>query len=532
MTKFFNYYNSLCVGANSPSVFSFDPYLIAIKEMLISELRQIVFYIEKLKDLDVDMSIYRDKVIEFIAILIVNLDFRRESFFTIVQDLYDNKSNLHDIYISKCTQLGIKPEKMNVLETKLENKESIIKALNEYEQSVSDEVNKLSLNKKILYQIMVKLVLNACNCLIDLKVYGFDFVEAKDEVLKLFNLSNSTISDESEWIRKIREFSKCNYKIMNTLHNKIVENYGPVQKSIVPFSIKKGKAILVSGYNFTDLEKILEAVKDYDINIYTHQEMINAFKYEKFNSNSKLVAHYQRSNSNFSLDFSSFPGPIYISKNSIPKLDVIRGQIYTSAKYPAFGIGKIENYDFSEIIDFALKSKGFHENSIMSSFLIGFEEKDIELHLCDIASKFANGTIEHVAVIGLFDKFSNKNDYINDFINKAPNNCFVISFSYDSNRENFWYANSSFDFLLTYKIIEYLVDNIPEPSKNISIFLTDCSVDILSQIFNLIYFGLSKIFIGPCCPNIINPIIFGGLKNLFSINEISVPEDDLKQIMK
>ena len=85
MTKFFNYYNSLCVGANSPSVFSFDPYLIAIKEMLISELRQIVFYIEKLKDLDVDMSVYRDKVIEFIAILIVNLDFRRESFFTIVQ---------------------------------------------------------------------------------------------------------------------------------------------------------------------------------------------------------------------------------------------------------------------------------------------------------------------------------------------------------------------------------------------------------------------------------------------------------------
>ena len=73
MNRFFNYYNSLCIGANSPNVFSFDPYIIAIKEMLVSELRQMVFYIEKLKNLDVDMSVYRDKVIEFISILVVNL---------------------------------------------------------------------------------------------------------------------------------------------------------------------------------------------------------------------------------------------------------------------------------------------------------------------------------------------------------------------------------------------------------------------------------------------------------------------------
>ena len=532
MTKFFNYYNSLCVGANSPSVFSFDPYLIAIKEMLISELRQIVFYIEKLKDLDVDMSVYRDKVIEFIAILIVNLDFRRESFFTIVQDLYDNKSNLHDIYISKCTQLGIEPEKMNVLETKLENKELIIKVLNEYEQSVSDEVNKLSLNKKILYRIMINLVLNACNCLMDLKTYGFDFIEAKDEVLKLFNASNFTTADESEWIRTIRTFAKCNYKIMNTLHNKIVEKYGPVHKSNVSSCIKKGKAILVSGYNFTDLEKILEAVENFDINIYTHHEMINAFKYEKFNSNPKLVAHYQRSNNNFALDFSSFPGPIYISKNSIPKLDVIRGQIYTSAKYPAFGIGKIENNDFSEMINFTLKSKGFDETSNVNSFSIGYEQQDVELNLEKVVSKFKNNIISHISVVGLFNNFSDKNHYVSDFIDKVPDDCFVISFSYDSNKKNFWFVNPYFDFLLTYKVIEYLVQNVPEPSKNISIIFADCSVNILSQIFNVIYLGLSKIFIGPCCPNIINPIVFDGLKNLFSINEVSIAEDDIKQIMK
>ena len=80
MNKFFNYYNYLCIGANTPSVFSYDPYITAIKEMLVSELQQIVYYIEKLKGLNMDMSGYRDKVIDFISVLIVNLDFKKESF--------------------------------------------------------------------------------------------------------------------------------------------------------------------------------------------------------------------------------------------------------------------------------------------------------------------------------------------------------------------------------------------------------------------------------------------------------------------
>ena len=532
MNKFFNYYNSLCIGSNSPNVFSFDPYLIAIKEMLIFELRQIVFYIEKLKDLNVNMSLYRDKVIEFISVLIVNLDFKKESFFAIVEDLYENKNLLQDMYNSECEKQGVLPQKIDVIESKLVDKGSIIKILNDYEQNLSNDLSSLSLNKKILYQIMINLVLNACNCLIDLKNYGIDFVEAKEEVLKLFNASNFINADESEWIRTIRTFAKCNYKIMLTLNNKIIEKYGPISKSVVPLSTKKGKAILVSGYNFSDLDSILNAVVDYDINVYTHHEMINAFKYEKFNSNPHLVAHYQLSDNNFSLDFSSFPGPIYISKNSTPKIDVIRGQIYTSAKYPSYGIAKVENNDFSQIIEYALKSKGFQKDEITNSLFIGFNENDINLKLDEILSKFISKEISHIAIIGFFDNFSPENEYISEFFEKAPDDCYIISFSHDFNRDNFWFVNSFFEFTLLYKIIENLFSVIDSPSKNISVFFVDCSNTILSHIFNLIYIGLSKIYLGPCCPNIISPILLEGLKSLFSINEISTPIDDLKQIMK
>ena len=69
MTKFFNYYNSLCIGVNTPNVFTFDPYFTAVKEFFMVEIKQIIYYMEKLKELSVDTSKYRDKVIDFISII-------------------------------------------------------------------------------------------------------------------------------------------------------------------------------------------------------------------------------------------------------------------------------------------------------------------------------------------------------------------------------------------------------------------------------------------------------------------------------
>ena len=532
MYKFFNYYNSLCVGANSPTVFSFDPYLSAIKEMLVSELREIVFYVEKLRDLNEDMSEYRDKVIEFISVLVVNLDFRRESLFVIVEDLYKNKTNLQNLYKSICEQKNIKPEIINENAIALSDKESIIKALNEHEKNISDNSGKLSVNKKNLYEIMVHLVLNACNCLIELKNYGYDYVVAKEQVLKLFNASNLPSSDEEIWIDKIKDFSKCNYLIMKKLYEVIVEKYGPVEKSHVQFQIKKCKAILVSDSNFSDLKAILDATLPYNINVYTHHEMISAFQYKQLKKYKNLVGHYQRSSNNFPLDFSSFPGPIYISKNSIPKIDVIRGQIYTSAKYPAFGFAKVENNDYSEMIDYAISSVGFEEDSVINSLEIGYDDDKVNDKLDDIVAKFINKEIEHIAIIGLVDKFAFSNDYIKIFFDKAPHNCYIISFAQNSTRKNFWNVSSYYDFSLVYKVLEKLTKSINNPSQNISFFLPDCSINTISYIFNLMYLGISKIFLGPCCPNVMNPILVDGLESIFNIKELTNPKDDLLSAMK
>ena len=129
MEKFFYCYNSNCKAVNSTSVYSYDPYFLAIKKLLFLELRQITFYIKKLKDLNVDMSAYTDKVVEFIYVLIINLDFKRENFFDIIQDLYKNKCDLKNRYISLCKDKNIEIESCNIEEIDLTSKIQILKLI-------------------------------------------------------------------------------------------------------------------------------------------------------------------------------------------------------------------------------------------------------------------------------------------------------------------------------------------------------------------------------------------------------------------
>ncbi len=532
MNRFFYFYNSLCSFTNTPVSFSFDPYLSAIKEMLVSELQQIVYYIEKLKDMGQNMSEYRDKVIEFISVLIVNSDFKKESFFVIVEDLYNNKKNLEDLYISLCNDTEEEPKLLAKEKINLNNKESIIKALNETMKS-SFKNDMAKGYEKILYEIIINIVLNACNSLIELKNSGVDYTEGKDEVLCLLNSSNESGNNFEKLKTKINDFSGCNYKIVKLLYSTIIKNFGPVIKTKVNLGTKKSKAVLVSGASFLELQKILEASLNYDVDIYTHHEMLCAHEYEKLKKNKNFKGHYQLPYGNYALEFAQFPGPIYISSNSIPKIDVIRGQIYTSARYPAYGIAKIENYDFKPMFDYALKSQGFTEDDNLDSFVeIGFNSDDLNIKISEIKSKFETKNIRHIFIIGYIDMFNVKSEYMKKFVSLCPDDCYIISFCINSGKENFWHVNSFYDFPILYNIIEKLSENISDFEKNVSIFMSECNPLTISHIFNLLYLGLKNIFLGPCCPNLINPAVIEGISKLFGVKSIDNPEKDIKIILK
>ncbi len=531
MNKFF-YYNALCSGSNTQSVFSIDPYVTAIKELLVSELKQVVYYIEKLRSFDFDMSSYTDKVIEFITVLIVNLDFTKENTFIIIEDLYNNKKMLEKMYISACEKADLEPDLFSENTGNLSSKDIILKALNEKEKDIKTSgLNlKTDKNKKYLYEIMMNIVLNACNKLIELKSYGISLENAKNNVLSFLNTTNIPSLSDDELKNIIRNFAKNNYETTKILYNTLMKRFGPVSKTKVDVCEKEGQAVLVSGSGFDELEKILSAVKGLNINVYSYQEMISAFQYEKLRQHPNFAGHYTKSTNNIQSDFADFPGPVFVTKNSMPKIDVIRGRIFTSTKYPAFGISKIENDNFEPLVKSALETKGFLNNFTLKTINIGYNKNEIENGISEIITKFKNKEIKNVIIIGITDKFNIIDDYISEFLNLNHENNYIISFTEELKQNNFMHVNSYLDFGILYEIVEKLIEQESEIRNHISIFLADCNNTTISHIFNFIHLEVRNIFLGPCCPNVVSPVLVEGLDSMFNIKTLTTPKEDLELI--
>ena len=177
-----------------------------------------------------------------------------------------------------------------------------------------------------------------------------------------------------------------------------------------------------------------------------------------------------------------------------------------------------------------MNSEGFKKNEIIKTLDIGYDNNELINNVNEILNKFYSKEISKIVIIGITDKLSSPNDYISQFVSEAPEDWFIISYSYDFKRDNFWFANPYFDFSMLYKIIEQLNGEIV--SENLSIFLTDCSINTISHIFNLLHLNVCNIFLGPCCPNIINPILSNGLNKLFNVHEMISPNEDIKLILK
>ena len=533
MNKFF-YYNALCSGANTQSVFSIDPYVTAIKELFVSELKQVVYYIEKLRSLNFDMTSYTDKVIEFITVLIVNLDFTKENTFIIIEDLYNNKKMLEKMYISACEKSDIEPELFPETSGNLSSKDIMLKALNDKEKDIKTGYfnAKISKTRKYLYEIMINIVLNACNKLIELKSYGIDLEDAKNQVLKFLNTINIPSLSDDELKDIIEDFTETNYKTTKKLYETLMNCFGPVTKTKVNICEKEGQAILVSGSGFDELDKILTAVKGLNIYVYSYNEMINSFQYEKFKNHPNFAGHYSKSTNNLQSDFASFPGPVFVTKNSMPKIDVIRGRIYTSTKYPAFGISKIENNNFEPIIKSALETKGFLQNYTYKKIDIGYNKEEIDTGIKDILSKYRNKEIKNIIIIGLADRFNLTDEYVSEFFKLNHESNYIISFAYELEGNNVLNANTYFDFGILYEILEKLIKEDNKIKDNISVFFADCNNTTISDIFNFIYLKVKNIFLGACCPNLVSPVLIEGLSKIFNIKPLTTPKEDLEILYK
>ncbi len=509
---------------------SIDPIVYSLMEVLLYELKQLTYYYVKMQELHYENKKLKDSIINYLSLILVGYEFNRSEFQKILYEIHKEKENAKQTFTSVCEKQNIDCQ---ILKSSINFENfDIMSLVNQGEQQAIKRNKAINANIKNLYEIILNIIKSVSIRLIELKSYTDDYLPEEDAILKLFNNLNFSTMTEEKLAQKINDFAKVNYDIHRKLHRFKEEYYGEITLNSVNIGVKQGKSILASGQNLKDFETLLEATKDTDLNIYTHDGLIVAHAYPKFAKYKNLAGHYQLSLDSIQYDFASFKGPTIVLRNFQYLLDrLYRGRIFTTNLIAGKGMTKIENNNFESLIETAEKSEGFLHNHQISSVNVGYNEFEVMKKIEKIVEKIKNGEIKHLIIVGLLNHAPVISDYFNELEKNLPDDYFVISASIPSTRKNVLYFNSFFNSSLIYKILAQIKKQIDFEKFPVSLFITTCNLHTISHLFNLKYLGLKNIILPQCTTNVITPGMLNFLKTKFGFKQIGNNAlEDLKKL--
>ena len=509
---------------------SIDPIVYSLMEILLYELKQLTYYYVKMQELHYENKKLKDSIINYLSLILVGYEFNRSEFQKILYEIHKEKENAKQTFTSVCEKQNIDCQILKS-SIKFENFD-IMSLVNQGEQQAIKRNKAINANIKNLYEIILNIIKSVSIRLIELKSYTDDYLPEEDAILKLFNNLNFSTMTEEKLAQKINDFAKVNYDIHRKLHRFKEEYYGEITLNSVNIGVKQGKSILASGQNLKDFETLLEATKDTDLNIYTHDGLIVAHAYPKFAKYKNLAGHYQLSLDSIQYDFASFKGPTIVLRNFQYLLDrLYRGRIFTTNLIAGKGMTKIENNNFGSLIETAEKSEGFLHNHQIYSVNVGYNEFEVMKKIEKIVEKIKNGNIKHLIIVGLLNHAPVISDYFNELEKNLPDDYFVISASIPSTRKNVLYFDSFFNSSLIYKILAQIKKQIDFEKFPVSLFITTCNLHTISHLFNLKYLGLKNIILPQCTTNVITPGMLNFLKTKFGFKQIGNNAlEDLKKL--
>ena len=532
---FYNYYQYDDYNFDSctaKGVCSTDPTISSLQEVIIMYLKQLAFYTLKLKKRGVTNKIIRDNILNTISGLVSNTEYSQEQFKNIILTIYENLRQSKILYERVCKDNNLSAEK---LEKKIHfsKKLDLNEAIKQGEKEFIKKNKLLNQKQRHTYEIMFILIKNVCINLIQLQSYNKDFDEAYYSMLNMLSLMNYKKTSSEKLKQILERFVKINYKLVKILQNTEIETYGNLKPTDVSFSTRIGKAILVSGSNLKELEDVLKATKNSNLDVYTHGSMILGHMYPKLKEYKQLQGQFGLGVENCLLDFATFPGSILMTKNSLQNIEYLyRGRLFTTDLNVPKGVTQITNNDFKPLIKSAMDAKGFAKGQIRESLKIGYEQEVIENKVNEVITKIHARDIKHLFIIGILNHTSLQKRYFSRLLKTLPQNTYAITLSTYTPTNNTFQINSSYDFMLIYKILEDINKKMEFKNFNITVFLTKCDKYAISNILNLKELGAHNIMLGHCSPMSINPMIVEAFKDIFNIKSITTPKEDIDFLTK
>lgn len=525
----YNYYaeNNEYNECSARGACSLAPKVSSLQEVLIIFFRQISYYAQKLDEFDRDISSVTEKIVSGLASIISTTDYTDEQLLNMVSMYYNLLVKTKRDYVSICKENNKRAEELK-FGLKITPQMNLSAIIAQGERIFLEKYRKTPSSLKNMTEILLFVLKSICINILELKSLEENDEIAVKSVMSGLDILNSPKLNISAVKNTIKELVDVNRSLIDRISKVQVKRFGKIEKKSVSHSTSSGKAILVSGNNMSNLMSLLKEVENKDIDIYTHDDLLIAHAFESFNKIKQLKGHYGICSENCVLDFATFPGAILLTQNSYRNVEYLyRGRLFTTDDIQPKGVIKLENNDYSKLIESAENAKGFAKGRKLHDETVGYNEEELSRLVDSLAKNFHENKFEKLIIIGHTIKSYKQDEYFEKLLKLSTKKNYVISFSYICQNDNCVFINLANSLPRIYSVLKRLFRDIPLDSARVAFFITKCDVTSISHMISLKKLGAKNIFLSNCQPKI-NPSITSTLRSIYGIKLITNPEDDIK----
>lgn len=530
---FYNYYKPSeyeyndCTAKGACSV---SPDVSSFREVMVLLLRQLSYYILKLEGMGAKSDNLKMEIINSIANLFPHSSYSNDEIYASILKTYNNFIQTKEAYQQICKEKDVNPLELRAI-IKISSDMNLANLMSLGEKIYRERNKKITPERRQLFEILFIVIKSLATNISQLSDYKKIDDEDLNVVLEALNMLNYNGTSIIKLKNRISDVVELNYSIISQIGDKIYEKFDDINEVTVSTSSRPNKAILVSGDNLSELFELLKQTENNDVDVYTHSDLLIAHALSKFTDFKNLYGHFGSSADNFMLDFATFPGSILLTKNAAKNLDYLyRGRLFSTDKTIPVGLSQIKDNDFTELIDTALKARGFKTGKTREPVVVGYDVETLKNKFNNIASKFNNGEIKHLIIIGLTNLSSVHNDYYNELLSRIPDDTYVISFGAQKQNDNILSINLANNLPMLYRLMNEFLPMLNNDYGRITYFIAKCDANSFSAMVSLKDHGFNNIYLSNCPPTAINPQTLNAFMRLYNIKHTTKPKDDLKDI--
>lgn len=353
---------------------------------------------------------------------------------------------------------------------------------------------------------------------------------------------DSETRDLGGWLEILLECGKANLKAMELLDKGNTSHFGDPVPTEFSTGHKKGKAIMMSGHDYLDLEALLKQTEGKGINVYTHGEMLPAHGYPKLKAYKHLVGNFGTAWENQQKEFPNFPGAIIFNTNCLQNPKDYSDRVFTTNNVGWPGCVHCKDRDFSAAIEKSLELEGFNDDDPGKTVMTGFGRKTMLDAAPAVLDAVKKGQLKHIFLVGGCDGARPTRKYYTEFVEKTPKDTVILTLAcgkfrffdkdlgklgdlpryLDCGQCGDAYTAASTALALA-DALNCGINDLP-----LSMIISWYEQKAVAVLLTLLYLGVKNIILGPTLPAFISPEILKVLVEKYNIRLMTTPEEDLK----